>query len=95
MTKLFEKWFEDDGKVVHQRCFDPNPALDEVKRVADAGAHIFGESEEIGRIPGWLVTQWLQEAGVKWDDPAADDVIERKLMSGDYALFRPNPERRF
>ena len=43
----------------------------------------------VGRVPGAMVSLWLKEAGVKWDDThAANDVIKRKMLSGEFSAFR-------
>ena len=86
--KLGERWFDDDGKIIQQRTFDPTPQLEEAKALRDVTGGHFGESRHIGRVPMWLVNEWLKEAGVSWDDPAADDVIFRKLTDGDVSKFR-------
>ena len=41
------------------------------------------DSWHVASVPAWVVTEWLKEAGVAWDDPAAKDVLRKKLMSGD------------
>ncbi len=36
-----------------------------------------------------ILSQWLKEAGVDWSDRgAAQEVIKRKMLSGDFAKFR-------
>jgi hypothetical protein len=35
-----------------------------------------------------LIHEWLKEAGVSHDDPAAQDVLRKKLLSGDADAFR-------
>ena len=82
------KHFHDDGKLILQRTHDPNPALERVKQLRDAGKQDFGDSKMIAEVPTWVVGEWLKEAGVAWDDPAMDDVIKKKLLSGDVAAFR-------
>lgn len=87
--KLAEKWFEQDGKVIHQRTFDPNQALKAARNLRDAGGDLVSDSKTIGVVPGWLWAQWLKEAGVKPSDhDAAREVLDRKLMSGEFANLR-------
>jgi len=80
--------FHDDGKLILQRTHDPNPVMERVKHLRDAGKQDFGDSKMIAEVPAWLVGEWLKEAGVAWDDPAMDDVIKKKLLSGDVGAFR-------
>ena len=92
--KISERLIDyDEGKTVIETVRDPNPGLHNARMLRDRGQK-FGESEIIASVPMWLVTEWLKEAGVSWDDPASDDVINRKLASGDVAAFRTNPGRR-
>ena len=88
--KISEKLLDDEGsKFVIQRTFDPNPTLKTVEAMRQAGVGDLGESKHIGRVPGWLITEWLKEAGVSWDDvKARDEVVKKKMLSGDYAAFR-------
>ncbi len=86
--KIAEKRFEDDGKLIIQKTHDPTPSLERARLLRDAGKQEFGESRMIASVPGWLVSEWLKDAGVAWDDPAMDDVIKKKLLSGDVSKFR-------
>lgn len=87
--KLGEQFFEDGSKVIHKRTFDPNPTLKKAELMRSAGKEDFGESKCIGVVPGWLFHLWLKEAGVKPEDhEAARQVIDRKLMSGEFSNFR-------
>jgi len=86
--KTAEKFFEDDGKIIHARTFDNQHALDDAAAIRSAGLGQTGENRLIGRIPMNLVSDWLKEAGLKWNDPAAKDVIRRKLLSGDVDALR-------
>lgn len=86
--KIAERFIEDDGKIIHARTFDNQPALDDAAALRCAGLGQTGESRLVGRVPMNIVADWLKEAGVKMSDPAAKDVIRRKLLSGDFAAFR-------
>ena len=88
--KIGEKFIDDDGdKFVIQKTYDPNPTLDAVAQLRSAGLQDFGESKHVARIPGWMVTEWLKEAGVRWDDvKARDEVVRKKLMSGEFSKLR-------
>ena len=88
--KISEQFIDGDGDTFHvKRTFDPNPTLKSVAELRSAGVGDLGESKHVGRVPGWLVSEWLKEAGVRWDDIAArDDVVRKKMLSGDFAAFR-------
>lgn len=85
--KVSEKLIEHDDKLVLQTAHDMTPAFEHVRQLRDRGAD-FGESKIIASVPAAVVFDWLKEAGVRPDDPAADDVIKRKLLSGDVSKFR-------
>lgn len=87
--KLGEKWSIEGDKMVQQRTFDVLPTLERAEALRAAGAHQFGESRMVATIPGWLVHEWLKEAGVAWHDTKArDDVIRKKMLSGEYGKLR-------
>ncbi|MBK7815069.1 MAG: hypothetical protein IPJ52_12615 [Rhodocyclaceae bacterium] len=68
-----EEWIDQGDKIVRKKTHDLDHAFDEVR---------------LRREAPWVVTEWLKEAGVAWDDPAAKDVLRKKLMSGDVGKFR-------
>ena len=85
-----ERFFEQDGKIIHQRTFDTDTATKalEVLRQTTNGGHV-GESRHVGRVPGAMIAAWCKEAGVKWDDiKAREEVVKRKMLSSDFAAFR-------
>ena len=86
--KISENFFVDDGKLVHARTFENQPALDQAQEMRNAGVGMTGENLLVARIPMNLIADWLQEAGVRWDDPASKDVIKRKLISGEASKLR-------
>jgi hypothetical protein len=86
--KIAERFFEEDGKIIHKRTFDNQPALDDAAALRSAGLGQTGENRLVGRVPMNIVADWLKEAGVRMDDPAAKDVIRRKMLSGDFDAFR-------
>ena len=87
--KIAERAFDDDGKLIIQQTHDPNPVLDSVGRIKSAGITGRGENKLVGRIPMYLVNEWMKEAGIRWDDPAGKDVIRKKLLSGEFSALRP------
>ena len=88
--KLKEQFIDDEGnKFLVKKTYDPNPTLDAVQKMRQSEHFNFGESRHVGRVPGWLIAQWLKEAGVKWDDvKARDEVIKKKMMSGEFSALR-------
>lgn len=88
MTKLSEKIEVDGNKLYHARTFDPTTALTAAKMGREGINSSFGEMQRIGTIPGWLVSQWCNEAGIKHsDNEARMSLIKRKLQSGEYNAF--------
>lgn len=85
--KISETLIDHDDKVVAQTAHDLAPGFEHVRQLRDRGAD-FGESKIIASVPAVVVFDWLKESGVRPDDPAADDVIKRKLLSGDVSKFR-------
>ena len=87
---LISERFEVDGdKLHHVRQHDFTPVLDRAALLRSEGHTGFSEHWHIGTIPMALITQWLTEAGVSWDDTEARaEVIKRKLLDGDFAKFR-------
>lgn len=89
--KIGEKFHFDDQtkKIVHQKVHDFTHAEKYAKAATQTTGGIAGESRLIGTIPRALVTEWLKEAGVSWDDTEArQQVVKRKILSGDFDKFR-------
>lgn len=86
--KIAERFFEDDGKIIHQETHDYQPVLDRARMMRDRGPE-WGESRHVASIPSHLFFEWLKEAGVSPSDTkAAEEVLKRKLMSGEFSAFR-------
>ena len=88
--QIGERVFDDDGTMLTvKKTYDVQPTLDAVQQLRSVGASSFGESKHVGRVPGWMITEWLKEAGVRWDDiPARNEVIRKKMMSGEFSALR-------
>lgn len=88
--KIGEQFIDGEGTQFHvKQTFDPNPTLESVGELRELFGKQAGEKRHVGRVPGWLISHWLKEAGVRWDDIGArQDVIKRKMLSGDFAAFR-------
>ena len=84
MPKISEQFYQDGDKLVHVKQHDYTPALEQAAFMRENGNATFGESVCIGVIDRALMAQWLKEAGVKSDDPAAEEVLKRKMLSGEY-----------
>ena len=80
-------WMDD--KLLIKSTHSADSALKAVQSARDAGLGVNGDMRHVGRVPGALIAQWLKEAGVKWNDIAArNEVIKRKMLSGEFAAFR-------
>ena len=86
--KIKDRFFEQDDEIVRERVFDATPFMEDAKTIRDATGGRFGESVHIGRVPLAMVTEWLKEAGVSWDDPAAQHIILAKMQERDFSKFR-------
>lgn len=90
--KLRERFHYDDatGDLTVIETHDPNPVLDSVAALKSAGMTGNSDKRHVGRVPFFLLEQWLQEAGVSFDDSAAvREVLNRKLLSGEFNNLRP------
>jgi len=86
--KIAEQIFEDGQNLVIKETHDVNATLREAAELRSRGIVGFSENRLVARVDKAIVAQWLQEAGVRWDDPAFQDVIFRKLNDPDYAHVR-------
>ena len=65
-----------------------------MRQAQDAGVQgsIPADWKAIGTVPGVLVRAWANEAGVRMDDgDAMRDLINKKLMSGEFSKLRVTP----
>lgn len=79
---------ESNDKIIVESQYDNQPYLHQARMLRDAGVGQKGHNKLVGRVPMHLIKTWLKEAGVAWDDPAAGDVIKRKMLSGEFDKFR-------
>jgi len=89
--KIAEKIHYDHGedKVVVQKTHDYTPEMYRAQMIREAGKGQSGEHRLVGTIPLSLIAEWCKEAGVSWDDNSArQEVVKRKIMSGDFDKFR-------
>lgn len=89
--KIDEKIHYDavEDKYIIERKFDNNPAIEYAKANREKNGGKFGENRLIGTIPMHMIMQWLEEAGVSWDDVhARQEVVKRKILSGEFDKLR-------
>jgi|TARA_B110000908_G_scaffold157579_1_gene197841 hypothetical protein len=80
--------FEHDHMVIKQR-HDVSQALKDARMARDAGIGMSGENRLAGFLEPAVLGAWLKEAGVAWSDTeAAKEVVQRKMISGEFAKFR-------
>ena len=84
-----EKIIPTESGIEIQKTFDNDVYIEEAKQIRDQGLGQTGENRLVGRIPMHLVSQWIKDAGLKWDDKAAtQDLIRKKMLSGEFDAFR-------
>jgi hypothetical protein len=89
MPKIGERMFIEGDKIVLHERHDLNPYLETARQYRDAGVGQSGEHRLVGHLPMSLVADWVREAGLKWDDTeAVQEVIKKKILSGDFDKFR-------
>jgi len=89
MAKVLETIsFEHDHMVIKQR-HDVGQALKDAQSARDAGVGMSGENRLVGFLDPAILGAWLKEAGVLLSDTeAAKEVVQRKMISGEFAKFR-------
>jgi hypothetical protein len=89
MSKIAEKMFEEDGKIIVQQKHDFTPVLERAKALKSAGEDSFGESKLVGLVPMKVWAEWAKKWGVNPNDAAAmREVVARELNSSDNAHLR-------
>ena len=88
MAKIGEQFYKDGDKLIHVKQQDYNSALNQADDMRQNGNAHFGESVCVGVVDTAMINEWLKEAGVKWTDPAMNDVIKRKMLHPDFDKFR-------
>ena len=88
MAKVKEEILYDNqyDKIIVKKTYDDQAELDRVAQIRkDSGINKFGSDYKfVGSVPMHLISEWLKEAGVAWDDPARADVIKKKMLSGEF-----------
>lgn len=89
MSKIAEKMFEEDGKIIVQQTHDFTPVLERAKALKSAGADSFGESKLVGLVPMKVWAEWAKKWGVNPNDTAAmREVVAREMNNSDNAHLR-------
>lgn len=90
--KIGEKFHDNhDGTFVVESIYDNTPHMERLDKLReiDTKDKVVSDSYLVGSVPLHLFSQWLKEAGVRWDDKqAAQEVLKRKLMSGEFKKLR-------
>ncbi len=59
--------YDSDGRTFTvQRQYDVNPTLEQAKIIRDSGAGVTGENRLVGRIPMFMVDQWMKVFKMKF-----------------------------
>lgn len=89
MTKLVDRMFEQDGKIIHHRVHDVNPVLKRAELLRSSGVDGFSDNKLVATIPAHMITQWTNEAGLSHSDTdAIREVVKRKILSGEVSKLR-------
>lgn len=88
-TKIGEKVFEQDGKLVVQEKHDFSIVAERAKALASSGLTGGGDNRLVGLVPMKLWHEWAKKWGVKPSDTKAmREVVARELADRDNAQFR-------
>ena len=78
-----------NDKIIIQRTFDNNPALERAENLRKAKVGVSGDNKLVGTIPVHRVKTWCDEAGIKWsDNEAKKEIIRKKMLSGEFDKLR-------
>jgi hypothetical protein len=89
--KIGEKVHHEDGgnTLIVEKIYDNQDTIDQVAAIKSAGLGQTGEQRLVGRIPINVLADWIKDAGLKWHDTdAVNDLIKRKMLSGDFDKLR-------
>lgn len=90
MTKIAEKTFWDENKMIVQETHDFSPVVNKARALKSAGRGDLGNDNKlVGLIPMKLWHEWAKEAGVKASDTSAmREIVARKMNDPEYAHLR-------
>jgi len=80
----------DNGEINIKRTFDGSQMMRDAEYARQNTGNNFGSDYKlIAQVDAALIGAWLKEAGVKWSDTqAAQEVVRKKMMSGEFADLR-------
>jgi hypothetical protein len=88
-TKVSERVFEDEGKLIVHQQHDFSPVVERAKTLSRETDGSFGESKLVGLIPMKMWAEWAKEAGVSAADHGAmREIVARKMNDPDFANLR-------
>ena len=83
---------DSDGTMVVETIHDNAPYLESVKQLKAQGIDAMAGNSDcklVGRVPMYLLAQWIKEAGLKWEQgEEVKDLIRQKMLSGDFSKLR-------
>ena len=88
MSKIAERIFSQDGKVIIHQQHDFQRTVEAATAARNAGLGDLGENKVVGRIPAKLAAIWAKEAGVAYGSEEHMSIIEKKMLDGEFAKLR-------
>lgn len=90
--KIAEREWDEDGKIITQETYDPNPLLKDVQLLRhqrEAGGPQICDGKHVARLPLWLVEAEARARGIKWDDrEAMNEMVRSMVVDRDLRQFR-------
>ena len=89
-TKVSETVSFTDDQIIFKKTHDASQMLEDARFARENAPNSFASDYKlVGHVDAALVSVWLKEAGVRWDDTqAVKDVIKRKMMSNEFSALR-------
>jgi CRISPR/Cas system-associated protein Csx1 len=89
-SKISEKIIFEGDDIIVKRTYDADQMIKDTEYGRHFAENKFGSDYKyLGNIDMNLVANWLKEAGVQWHDThAVNEVINRKLMDGEFNKLR-------
>lgn len=88
MREKFD-WDWKEQSLTIAKTEDVEPLLDDIKMRKNNNFVGNSESRLVGRIPFTVLETWVTEAGLRFDDTeAVNDLVNKKLQSGEFNAFR-------
>lgn len=90
--KIGERYFDQDGKLIKQATYDPNPLLRDVQHLRhqrEAGGKQISDGKHVARFPRWMVSELARRRGIREDDTEGmDQLIQEMVLSRDLSHYR-------